>query len=80
MGCEPRWAEGVTPTAAPTCDEPGSALLLFDYHCYHRGRANHSPAPRPVAYTAFALRCGVTDAHNFPSTPSLLVGGGAGHG
>ena len=40
-------------------------ILLFDYRTYHRGRANWSADPRPVAYLAYG-RDGVSDAHNFP--------------
>ena len=73
LGSEPRWDEKRTATAAPTMSaEPGSAMLLFDYRCYHRGRANHSTAARPVAYVVFTTREGVVDAHNFPSDRSLV--------
>ena len=40
-------------------------LLLFDYRCLHRGRANLTRDPRPIAYVLFA-RPGVVDRHNFP--------------
>ena len=40
-------------------------LLLFDYRCLHRGRANLTRDARPIAYVLFA-RPGVVDRHNFP--------------
>ncbi len=41
-------------------------VLLFDYRCYHRGRANLGMQPRPIAYLLLA-RPGVSDSHNFPT-------------
>ena len=66
MGREPRWDEGRTPTVAAELAEPGGSLLLFDYRCYHRGRANLSGADRHVGYVVFSTRPEVADAHNFP--------------
>ncbi|CAK0879250.1 unnamed protein product [Prorocentrum cordatum] len=40
-------------------------LLLFDYRVFHRGLANCSAEPRPVAYIVYA-RHGLSDRHNFP--------------
>lgn len=67
MGREPRWDEGRTPTVAAELAEPGGSLLLFDYRCYHRGRANLSGADRHVGYVVFSTRPEVADSHNFPS-------------
>ena len=72
LGSSPRWSERSAPAVMPLLPDVGGALLLFDYRLYHRGCANHSPHPRPVAYVAFSTRTGVTDAHNFPSD-SLLA-------
>lgn len=71
-GCEPSWDERRQHTIAPLLPEPASSLLLFDYRCYHRGLANRSMQPRPVAYVAFSARDGVSDAHNFPADDSLV--------
>lgn len=52
------------PPIAPT---PGRGdLLLFDYRVFHKGLANDSAQPRPVAYIVYA-RPGLSDKHNFPT-------------
>ncbi len=63
-GSEPAWDERAQLPVAPALR--AGELLLFDYRCYHRGLANRSDEPRPVAYVVFAMRPGVADAHNFP--------------
>ena len=74
LGDAPDWDERRQHPIAPLLPEPGRAVLLFDYRCYHRGLANRSQEPRPVAYVAFSTRSGVTDAHNFPREASLALG------
>ena len=56
----------------PLMPEAAGALLMFDYRCYHRGRANHSGAPRQVGYVLFARR-GVHDTHNFAAEYDKLL-------
>eukprot|EP00316_Scyphosphaera_apsteinii_P002117 CAMPEP_0119301188 /NCGR_PEP_ID=MMETSP1333-20130426/3003_1 /TAXON_ID=418940 /ORGANISM="Scyphosphaera apsteinii, Strain RCC1455" /LENGTH=288 /DNA_ID=CAMNT_0007303191 /DNA_START=170 /DNA_END=1033 /DNA_ORIENTATION=+ len=41
-------------------------LLLFDYRTMHRGRANMTMQPRPIAYVVYSMRLGIRDSHNFP--------------
>ena len=41
-------------------------ILLFDYRLRHRGLANRTASPRPVAYLVYT-RAGSSDTHNFPS-------------
>lgn len=67
FGSKPRWDERKTHPVSPVMPIPGGHLLLFDYRCYHRGLANHSTSPRPIAYVAFSTRQGVSDSHNFPT-------------
>ena len=50
---------------------PGE-LLLFDYRVLHRGRANCTAEPRPVAYVTYSTRRAVSDQHNFPADRWLL--------
>ena len=69
LGPEPRWDASCTLPVAPLL--AAGDLLLFNYRTYHRGQANHSEAPRPVAYLVYA-REGVSDSHNFP-TESLVA-------
>ena len=71
-GNEPSWDERRQSAIAPLLPDAASSLLLFDYRCYHRGLANRSLQPRPVAYVAFAMRDEVSDVHNFPSDVSLV--------
>ncbi|KAL1507969.1 hypothetical protein AB1Y20_007573 [Prymnesium parvum] len=68
LGPEPRWDERTSTTVAELAV---GEILLFDYRTYHRGRANRSDEPRPVAYLVYA-RPGVSDQHNFPAE-SLLT-------
>ena len=56
--------------------EPLSAgeLLLFDYRLRHRGLANITAAPRPVAYFVFTSP-GLSDTRNFPRESVFVVDG-----
>ena len=72
-GPAPRWDERRQCSVTPLLPRPAQDVLIFDYRVYHRGRANRSLQPRPVAYVAFSTRAGVSDAHNFPSDTSLLA-------
>jgi len=46
--------------------------MIFDYRLRHRGCANGSALPRPVAYLVYA-QPGAVDTHNFPTgLPKLL--------
>ena len=72
-GRVPRWDEARQCAVAPLLPRPAQDVLLFDYRVYHRGCANRSLLPRPVAYFAFSTRNGVSDAHNFPSDVSLVA-------
>lgn len=65
-----RWDERTTQPVAPALR--AGELLLFDYRVLHRGRANASGAPRPVAYVLFA-RPGVRDEHNFAQEYDVLL-------
>jgi len=47
-------------------------LLLFDYRVEHRGTANMSGSPRPIAYLSYAPEGETGDQHNFPAGASLL--------
>jgi hypothetical protein len=76
-----------TPTpVAPTLRK--GQLLLFEYRVEHRGLANTSDIPRPVAYRVYAGP-GVSDTHNFAATSleveacareAAIAYGGALHG
>jgi hypothetical protein len=43
---------------------------MFDYRILHRGLANDSPDPRPIAYFTYA-RPWFRDATNYPDTSIL---------
>ena len=51
-------------------------LLLFDYRLRHRGLANITAAPRPVAYFVFTSP-GLSDTRNFPRESVYFVLDGA---
>ena len=65
-----RWDERTTQPVAPALH--AGELLLFDFRVLHRGRANHSGAPRQVGYVLFARR-GVHDTHNFAAEYDTLL-------
>lgn len=57
----------VAPRVAPLLD--AGDVLIFDYRCRHRGLANGSEEPRPVAYAVYALEGARDD--NFPDAATL---------
>ena len=66
----PEWFRLDCPPVAPLLAR-GEALL-FDYRLRHRGLANTSGEPRPLAYMVFACD-GRTDDYNFPTDAPLLT-------
>jgi hypothetical protein len=57
----------VEPRTAPLVQ--AGELLLFDYRVRHRGLANGSDEPRPVAYVTYAI--GAARDRNFPDALTL---------
>ena len=64
-------------TAPLTPSLSAGELLLFDYRLRHRGLANITAAPRPVAYFVFTSP-GLSDTRNFPRESVFVVDGATG--
>ncbi|MFS8803096.1 phytanoyl-CoA dioxygenase family protein, partial [Synechococcus sp. R60.2] len=58
----------------PFVDPPlaKGSCLLFDYRLIHLGRANRSPAPRPLLYNTYS-RAWFRDPINYTQQPPLVI-------
>ena len=65
------------------CSSDSNAILYADDPPWEKATGPQDLEARRcelIVATRPSRSSAVTDAHNFSSTPSLLVGGGAGHG
>ena len=66
----PPWQDEAELAPVAPCLAVGE-IVLFQYRVKHRGRANTSAVPRPLAYLVYAQH-GVADDYNFPAENSLF--------